>query len=384
MRVLMISDVYFPRINGVSTSIESFRQALAELDIEVHLIAPHYHAPHPDDERITRVPARQVPLDPEDRLMKSGALKRALAAVGRRFDLVHVQTPFAAHYAGLKYARQHGLPCLATYHTHFEEYLYNYVPGLPKAWLRAAARQVARRQCNALDAIIVPSSAMHDTLGRYGVTRPIYRVPTGIPIAHFDRKGRLASADFRHRYDIPPDKPVALYVGRTAHEKNIGFLLAALPHALKLCPEAILVVAGEGPALPALRREANALGISRQVRFVGYLDRQTELPDCYAAADLFVFASRTETQGLVLLEAMAAGLPVLALAALGTREIIEPRRGALPAPEDPEAFGQLMAAMLNDPSRRAAMADEARAFAREWTTEACARRLANVYRHVRC
>lgn len=384
MRILMISDVYFPRINGVSTSIESFRHSLAELDIDVHVVAPDYPLPHASDTQVTRVPARRVPFDPEDRLMRSGDLKKALHAVGaRKFDLVHIQTPFAAHYAGLNHARSQRLPCIATYHTHFEEYLYNYVPAVPKSMLRAMARSLARHQCNTLDAVIVPSSAMQDTLAAYGVTTPMHRVPTGIPVEHFSRDRRAASADFRDRFDIPRDRTVALFVGRAAHEKNIGFLLEAMPHALREAPGLMLVVAGEGPALPALRKQATALGVAEQVRFVGYLDRQTELPDCYAAADLFVFSSRTETQGLVLLEAMAAGLPVLAFAALGTREIVEPGRGAQPAPQEASAFGRAMAALANDPTQRDAMAAEARLFAQEWTTEACARRLADVYRHLR-
>lgn len=387
MRVLMISDVYFPRINGVSTSIETFRHALAEQGIEVDVVAPAYPGPNTDtgdDARITRVPARRVPFDPEDRLMRGGALRRALAAASRhRHDLVHVQTPFAAHYAGLRHARTHRLPCVATYHTHFEEYLHNYVPALPKAALRAFARGLARRQCNTLDAVIVPSSAMRDTLAGYGVTAPMHRVPTGIPVDHFNAARRPASAEFRARHGIPADRLVALFVGRAAHEKNIGFLLEALPHALREAPHLLLVIAGEGPALPALRRQAEALGIAPYVRFVGYLDRQRELPDCYAAADIFVFASRTETQGLVLLEAMAAGLPVLAFAALGTREIVEPRRGALPAPQEPAAFGAALAALANDTPLRELMSAEALDFAGEWSTAACARRLAEVYRGVR-
>jgi glycosyltransferase involved in cell wall biosynthesis len=380
MRVLMISDVFFPRINGVSTSIDAFRHSLAGLGIEVQVVAPHYPLPHADDAKVSRVPARRVLFDPEDRLMHSGTLRRTLDAAAGRFDLVHVQTPFAAHYAGLGHARRQRLPCIATYHTHFEEYLHNYVPAVPKGLLRALARRLARSQCNALDAVIVPSGAMEETLAGYGVTVPLHRVPTGIPVGHFGgRRHRITSADFRTRFDIPRDGPMALFVGRAAHEKNIGFLLEALPHALRQCPTLTLVIAGEGPALPALQRQAAALGVGTRVRFVGYLDRRAELPDCYAAADLFVFASRTETQGLVLLEAMAAGLPVLAFAALGTREIVEPRRGALPAPQEAAAFGRAMAALANDPERRAAMAAAGQAFVEEWTTEACARRLAAVY-----
>lgn len=381
MRILMISDVYFPRINGVSASIESFRHALAEQDIEVRVIAPAYPATHEDDASISRVSSRKVPFDPEDRLMDGRQLRQVLS-YHDRVDLVHIQTPFAAHYAGLGHARRHRLPCIATYHTHFEEYLYNYVPALPKAVLRAFARTLARRQCNALDAVVVPSSAMEDTLRNYGVGTPVYRVPTGIPVAHFSQGCRSNSADFRKRFDIPLDAPLALFVGRAAHEKNIGFLLDALPHALERTPSLILVIAGEGPALPALKRQATTLGLNASVRFIGYLDRQRELPICYAAADVFVFASRTETQGLVLLEAMAAGLPVLAFAALGTREIVEPRRGALPAPHEARDFGAALATLIADPQQRQAMSLAARAFASEWTTDACARRLAEVYRAV--
>lgn len=383
MRILMISDVYFPRINGVSTSIESFRHSLGNHGIAVEVVAPSYPQPHDDDDQVTRVHARRVPFDPEDRLMDGTALRRALAATGRQpHDLIHVQTPFAAHYAGLRHARRHGLPCVATYHTHFEEYLHNYVPAVPKGILRGIARTFARRQCNALDAVIVPSGAMEETLAEYGVTAPMHRVPTGIPIDRFGTVRRPAGADFRRRFAIPVDRPLALFVGRAAHEKNIGFLLEALPHALRACPQAMLVIAGEGPALPALRRQAAALGIADSVRFVGYLDRFAELPACYAAADLFVFSSRTETQGLVLLEAMAAGLPVLAFAALGTREIVEPQRGAIAAPQDAPSFGAAIASLMNDPQRREHMAEEARTFAAQWTTDACARRLAEVYRGV--
>lgn len=382
MRILMVSDVYFPRINGVSTSIESFRHALAEQDIAVDVVAPRYPAPHADDDRVTRIPSRRVPFDPEDHLMAFGALQRALAGHGNRHDLVHVQTPFAAHYAGLRHARRNGIHCIATYHTHFEEYLHNYVPVAPKGILRGFARSLARNQCNALDAVIVPSDAMRTTLAGYGITVPLHRVPTGIPLERFRRPpGTDFAGGFRARHGIPADRPLALFVGRAAHEKNIDFLLEALPHARAACPGLILAIASDGPALPALKQQAEALGISAMTRFVGYLDRAHELPACYAAADLFVFASRTETQGLVLLEAMAAGLPVLALAELGTREIVEPRRGALPAPQTPQEFGTAMAALLNDPAERRRMAADAVSFAAEWSTEACARRLARVYRH---
>ena len=375
----MVSDVYFPRVNGVSTSIETFRADLADEGIEVRLVAPEYPTPHDGAPATWRIPSRRIPFDPEDRLMRWRPLTRqlhALAAAGA--DLIHIQTPFAAHYAAVRAGRRHRLPLVTTYHTHFEEYIDHYLPLMPRPMLRGLARGLARGQCNGLDAVVVPSLAMRDKLTEYGVTAPMHVLPTGIPAGHFDHGHRER---FRLRYGIAPTRHVALFVGRVAHEKNIGFLLDALAHAVREL-DVLLVVAGEGPALPELRSRVARLGLGRHVQFVGYLDRQHELPDCYAGADAFAFASHTETQGLVLLEAMAAGLPVYALARMGTRDIVEPQRGAIAASGEPRQFGEGLAALLRDPQRRAAMAAEGRRFAAEWSSVERARQMAGLYRAV--
>ena len=377
LRVLMVSDVYFPRINGVSTSIETFRADLGAEGVEVRLVAPAYPEPH-EAPATWRVASRRVPFDPEDRLMKRRPLDRALDDLATDgVDLIHIQTPFAAHYAGLRTARRRRVPVLATYHTHFEEYIHHYLPLLPRPLLAGIARRIARNQCNGLDAVVVPSLAMRDTLGAYGVQAPLHVLPTGIPVARFANGN---GQRFRFRHGIPEHRPVALFVGRVAHEKNIGFLLDAMVHAVRRQPDLLLVVAGEGPALPHLRVRTIALGIEENVRFVGYLDRATELPDCYAAADVFAFASKTETQGLVLLEAMAAGLPVYALARMGTRDIVEPGRGAIAAPDTPVDFGHGLAALVADRRRLEALADDGRRFAEEWSSPERARQLAALYR----
>ena len=375
MRVLMVSDVYFPRINGVSTSIETFRQTLAQEGVEVRLVAPRY-GDEPDEPLVARVPGRPVPRDPEDRLVAWRAMSEAVRTQAADCDLVHIQTPFAAHYAGLAAARREGVPVLATYHTLFEEYLHHYAPFLPARGLRALARHVSRSQCNALDGVVVPSPAMQARLNEYGVRRPIHVLPTGIPLTRFASGDRVR---FRAAHGIAAGRPVALFVGRVAHEKNIGFLLEMTAVAVKRRPDLLLLVAGEGPALPALRAQAARLGLGEAVRFTGYLDRRRELPDCYAAADVFVFASRTETQGLVLLEAMAVGLPVVALAQMGTADILAPRRGCRVPDDDPAAFADSVVEVLSDASLRARLGSEARAYAHGWSDAAMARRLADLY-----
>ena len=370
MRILYVSDVYFPRVNGVSTSIQTFRRELARRGHDSTLVAPEYPAAYPAEPGVVRVASRYLPLDPEDRAMRLRALRGAEAALaGERFDLVHVQTPFLAHYSGLRLARRLGVPCVATYHTLFEEYLHHYVPALPGAALRALARRFSRAQCDALDAVVVPSTAMRETLERYGVSARTEIVPTGVPLPDFSCGN---GARFRAERGIDPARPVLLYVGRVAFEKNIGFLLRVLARVRASGPDALLVICGEGPAVKSLQREARALGLAARVLFAGYLDRSSKLLDCYRAADVFVFASRTETQGLVLLEAMALGVPVVSTAVMGTRDIVGPARGALVAREDETEFAAQVGRLLGDRALRERLAREAREYAQGWSAEATA------------
>jgi glycosyltransferase involved in cell wall biosynthesis len=378
MRVLMVSDVYFPRVNGVSTSIETFRHALAAEGVEARLVVPRY-GDEPEVEGIVRVPSRAVPRDPEDRLASWTALRAAVRREAADCDLIHVQTPFLAHYAGVSAARSLGKPIIATYHTLFEEYLHHYAPFLPAEWLRGLARRLSRSQCNALDAVVVPSTAMRKRLEHYGVSVPMHVLPTGIPVKRF------AQGDgqrFRERHGFAAKQPCALFVGRVAFEKNIDFLIESLALARRDVPDLILLITGEGPAEQALRRRAEELGLGGAVRFVGYLDRERDLPDCYAAADCFVFASRTETQGLVLLEAMAMGLPVVALAAMGTRDILSPGRGCLTPEDDVAEFAAATVHLLRDPTLRSRLSQEARDYAREWADDRMAAKLAACYRRI--
>ena len=244
---------------------------------------------------------------------------------------MHIHTPFIAHYAGVRFAREHGLPVVATYHTFFEDYLHHYVPILPRGIGRWIARRFTLSQCADVAALISPSAPMRDALLAYGVTTPIEVLPTGLAAESFVRGD---GARFRKQFALPADRPLLLYVGRVAFEKNIDFLLRMFVRVRARRPDALFVIAGEGPALRASESNWRASLASRtQVRFIGYLDRSTELPDCYAAGDAFVFASRTETQGLVLLEAMAQGTPVVSTAELGTRSILTPDCGAFVVPE---------------------------------------------------
>jgi 1,2-diacylglycerol 3-alpha-glucosyltransferase len=373
----MLSDVYFPRVNGVSSSIRTFRVDLTALGVHTELVAPAYGTHGEDEGGVWRVPAAAVPGDPEDRRMGWRALQATLARLaGQRFDLVHVQTPFLAHYAGVRFARAHGVPVIATYHTLFEEYLHHYVKPLPRSLGRALARRFTRRQCAQLDAVVAPSAPLRARLLEYGVSTPIEVIPTGLPP---ERYSPGDGERFRRQLGVEAHQPLLLYVGRVAYEKNIDFLLHVFARLQRTHAAARLVIAGEGPARGPLRSLAARLGIEAQVLFVGYLPRTQALADCYAAADVFVFASRTETQGLVLLEALAQGRPVVSTAYLGTAAVLREGCGAVIVPDEQQAFAAAIGALLDDPARAARLSAQARAYAESWASAHMARRLAHLY-----
>jgi glycosyltransferase involved in cell wall biosynthesis len=378
MKILMISDVYFPRVNGVSTSIATFRREFEAMGHEVHLIAPDYGKVTDDERNIHRIPSRYLPLDPEDRMMKAGPVRALLPWLRKmKFDLVHIHTPFVAHYLGVRLAKELGVPRVETYHTFFEEYLYNYVPFLPKRLMRFLARRFSGHQCNNLDGLVVPSGEMLRRLREYGIHAPAEVIPTGLEPETFVLGDGEA---FRARHGIAPRQPVLVYIGRVAFEKNIGFLLKVTAALKSRFPDLLLAIAGEGPALPALKRQAADLAIVGSVLFVGYLDRRRELPDCYRAGDVFVFASRTETQGLVLLEAMAQQVPVVSLAEMGAKDVLKHGQGVLVAEDDVEDFAAKVERLLSDKPTATLLGALGGEYAAEWSSKSLAEKMLDFYR----
>ena len=379
----MISDVYFPRVNGVSTSIRTFAESLRAEGHSVHLIAPQY-ASLPDsglaaDEAwITRIEARKIVFDPEDYLMKWSALTAYIETLHPGdYDLVHIHTPFIAHYAGLRIARKLQVPVVETYHTFFEDYMHHYLPWVPRKLAVNIARWVSRRQCQQVDMVVSPSAQMRDVLQQYGVTTPVSVIPTGLDASRFVPGD---GAVFREKYGIPAHRPLLLFVGRVAFEKNIQFLLEMLSLVIQDHPEALLVITGEGPAEAMLKKMTRDHGLQQNVMFLGYLDRNVGLNAAYQAADIFVFASKSETQGLVLLEAMAQATPVVAIAELGTASILRQEQGAMIALDNEYHFAEQVQTLLIDHQLRERVGKQGKRYVEQvWSSEAQAKKLLECY-----
>jgi len=384
MNLLMLSDVYFPRVNGVSTSIRTFARSLARMGHSVTIVAPDYGDDSGQEQHggegefeVIRVPARVIFFDPEDRLMRAEHARRIrerLAA--REWDVIHIHTPFRAHAMGVQLSRELGVPTVETYHTYFEEYVGHYLPWLPTSLGRFVARAASRRLCHGVDHLIVPSAQMVDVLQRYGITTPHTVLPTGIDLAEF-RGGD--GAHFREKHGIAPGRPTLVTVSRLSLEKNIAFLLRVVRRLVDEFPDLLFLIAGEGPDEARLRRLAGELGIEPNVRLFGNLDRRTTLLDAYKAGDAFVFASPTETQGLVLIEAMALGVPIVSTAVMGTAMVLRDTHSAVIAPEDVDTFAEKAAQVLRSPELRAQLSAAGPNDARRWSSEALMRQVESLY-----
>jgi 1,2-diacylglycerol 3-alpha-glucosyltransferase len=384
MNLLMLSDVYFPRVNGVSTSIRTFAESLSRLGHQVTIVAPEYGEASGEekygssgDYEIIRLPSRKIFFDPEDRLIRASALRAVLPQLAQRhWDVIHIHTPFRAHQLGVRLAQLTDRPTVETYHTYFEEYITNYLPWAPKSLLRMFARSVSRKLCHDVDHLIVPSQQMVAVLESYGISMPHTVLPTGIDLREF---AGGSGAAFRQLHGIAADRPTLVTVGRLAMEKHTDFLLQVVRRLIVDFPALLFIIAGEGPDADRLKKLSASLGLKNNVYFVGNLDRRTTLLDCYRAGDVFVFASPTETQGLVLIEAMALGVPIVSTAVMGTATVLRDAHSARISEENVEAFAAHIAHLLHSPAERATLASAGPIDAQAWSVDVLMQRAVALY-----
>ena len=314
MRIGFFTEVYHPIVNGVVSSLDALAAGLRELGHEVYFFAPRMPGCEEPDGPVFRMPSLPLPMHTAYRLTVPVVSRRNRHAIINRLDVLHAHSPFVTGWMSVRYARRLRIPLVYTYHTRLEEYVH-YVPFEAGA-TRRAATTLTRSFANLADAVIVPTPAMRERLIELGVTARVEVIPSGIDLEHFSSGSR--SEALRASLGIAPGERMLLFVSRLAREKNVDVLVDAL--ALSTVP-ARLVVAGDGPEREALEERARAKGVASRVRFIGEAQRDT-LPVLYASADAFLFASTSETQGLVLAEAMAAGALVVAADAPQVVEVL--------------------------------------------------------------
>lgn len=370
MRVGFFTEVYRPIINGVVASVDGLAGGLRVLGHDVYCFAPHIPGSDEGDGAL-RMPSLPLPTSTPYRLTVPLVSRRNRRGIINHLDVLHAHSPFVTGWMSVRYARRLHIPLVYTYHTRLEEYAH-YLPFDPKA-TRFAASTLTRSFANLADAVIVPTPAMRQRLAEIGVTAHIEIVPSGIDLEHFG-SGK-PRADLRQSLGTRPGEQLLLFVGRLGREKNVDVLLDALTITKS---SARLAIAGDGPERETLEARANELNLGERVRFLGEVGRD-ELPDLYASVDAFVFPSVTETQGLVLVEAMAAGAAVIAADAPVVREVLG-GAGRLVAPTA-QAFAEAIDALPNTPD--AARNAQNRMAAARFGIDQQARHVASLYEALR-
>ena len=357
MRVGLFTNNYLPFCGGVTVSVETLRRGLEARGHEPWVLAPRFPGAADTCPRILRYPSIPAATYPEFSLAipLAPALARRVRALD--FDVFHAHHPFLLGPAARRLARRAGRPLVFTYHTRYDKYAH-YVP-LRRSVVEAAARGLSTRFAARADAIIAPSGVLRDELRARGVDTPIAVVPTGVDLARFCPGERRAA---RRARGLDPDTLLVLYVGRLDREKSVDRVLAAFERIAGTLPGARLVLVGQGTQGDELRRMAAGLNARARVTFAGVCPHE-ELPDYYRAADLFLFASETETQGLVLAEAAACGLPAVAVEAPGCAEVVHDGDTGVLTKGDPAALAEAAIGLLIDPARRAGMSARARQLA---------------------
>lgn len=374
LKIAFFTDTWHPSHNGVVTSTATFRQELIDLGHQVHIFAPA--APGmPAEPGVTRVASVPFPAEPNCRVTLPFPRSLLLKFTRSKFDIIHTQTPFGLGLWGAALARMARRPLVHTYHTFFAEYAHYLKVG--EDFGRAFVVQYSRLYCNRCRAIVVPSPEFIEVLRSYRIRARIEVIPTGLRVP-----ANLASREeARRQLGITAETKQLLFVGRLALEKSIDAVLDAVAALRREHPTARLALIGEGPHRTTLEEQVTRLGLGDIVRFVGGLPHE-DVWRWYAASDLFLFASQTETQGLVVAEALSAGLPVVAMDGPGVRDIVKPVNGGILTEPNHAEFLKAIQQLLSNDGQRLEYSRLGREAAAQWSSRYQAERLVELYRRV--
>ena len=375
LRIAIFSDSALPVLNGVSISIDSLITELRHQGHSVHLFTArsrHFIDPDPHTYRFRAIETPWTKGYP----LAFPPFYRMLRRFRRhKFDVVHTHTPFTIGFVGMRWAESHGIPVVSTYHTLYDRYVH-YIPYFPRRYLRFKLAKHTNFYYNRVDHVITPSEAALRWIRRHSVSTPATVVPTAALARRFyDR------SETRLKLGMPANQKILLYVGRLAKEKNLSGLLEMAVLALRQDASTRLWLVGDGPYRSECISMARELGIGDKVKFVGSVPRD-QVDAYYAAADLFVFASITETQGLVVQEAMNYGLPAVAVTGGGASESIEDGVNGFAVKNDTGTFARQVLEVLHDEQLHASLSNGALRSVRETGIEAMAAKVVEVYRGV--
>jgi glycosyltransferase involved in cell wall biosynthesis len=378
LRVAMFTNNYLPFIGGVPVSIERLRRGLEAMGNRVLIVAPSYRNQPVDAQGVIRVPSiLAFGAKREFRLANIFLGRIAKQVKSFRPDLIHVHHPFWLGSLGLFLAHRLRVPSVFTYHTRLEHYAH-FVPLPGMLFRNLISHALIKRFAGKCDAVIVPTYSAEEYLRMIGVKTPAFVQPTGIEYQRFQAVTQAQVARLRQSLGIG-EESVLLSVSRLSNEKNIDFMIDAIA-SLRACTERPFrfLMIGEGHQRERLQARIDDLGLGRHFVLIGAVPPE-EMAVYYRLGDLFLFASKSETQGMVILEAMAAGLPVVAVRSSGIDDVVRQGYSGFKTPEKLEQWCARVVQLLEDEALRAEMSRHALMLAKEHSIEQFAKDIKAIY-----
>jgi len=352
MRIAFFSEGYDPFTNGVVVLLKAYREALEKAGHEVFVFAPEHHGRPEFEDHVVRLPSLYWCKKTYPCLRPFAKNERLFA--GGHFDVIHSHHPFSCGLLAERLARKHQIPLVYTFHTLLTNYS-GYFPGASKV-AEQGLLKIIRRHCERADAVTVSTGVMEKWLRQRGVETPIQIVRPPITL-----QPAPAGARERMRKHLGADENtvIALCASRLSLEKDVDFLIRATKKFSN--PNVKVVLVGSGPMEVSLREQVEALGLTQKVLFIGEA-QHSEMPNWYAAADMLVFPSRNDTLGLVLIEAMASGLPCVAIDMNGPTEVVRNGETGYLVPFQERAFAASVDRLAFDPDLRIKLSSQARSW----------------------
>ena len=384
MRIGLFTDTYPPYINGVSTSVLMLKQGLEKLGHEVYVVtvnSENFH--YKKEDNVLMIPG--VPIGIMDfRMTSLYPLKAQKIIKGWNLDVIHTHTEFGVGTFARLIAKQYNIPLVHTYHTMYEEYIYYITKGYFDGASKKLVEYLTLFLCDkTVEELIVPTKKTYDLFKeKYKVKRDVHIIPSGIDVTRFYKENinLLTISSLRRELNIKKDDFIILYLGRIAKEKSIDFLINNLKEIRKKVPKARMIIVGDGPDVNDLVMLAHKNKLDNHVTFTGKVP-WSEVPKYYQLADVFVTASKTETQGLTVIEAMAAEKPVVAIKDESFELVMTDKQDGLFFETDKE-YQDLIIKLYKDKAFGKMIAKQARITANAYNPKVYAKRVLEVYESV--
>lgn len=378
MNIAIFTNNYKPIISGVTVSVDNFTQGLRKLGHRVFILAPDFRGHRDLDKNHFRYPSLSLSRKVHYPIPLPSNRAKAFC-INNKIELIHSQHPWGVGKYAVKLARHLDVPIIFTNHTMYPLYT-DYIPKiLPQKLLMKLIEASAVRYANKVDAVIAPTDGLRKYLIGKGVTKPIYVVPSGVDRRILDS---APPAHLRKRFNIPPTHKLLLNLSRVGPEKNLPALLIAYKKILAEFPNTALVIAGGGSFLTTLQEIARDMGLSKKVFFTDTVQLE-ERGGYFREADIFVHSSLSETQGLVMVDSLMVGVPIVAMDAIGPRDIVQNEINGLITEPTPEALAEATLKLLTNDKLREKLAKGAIVSAREYTIDKTSERLEAVYQKLR-